>query len=78
MRNEARCIEDRAVAPAPSFFCKVVDLLHVVIFYIIQKHVKVKIIPTIKFSVLQDYNSDPLLRPSGTPWCSTCTPGHMT
>ena len=51
MRNEARCIEDRAAAPAASFFCKVVNLLCMCIFYIIQKHAKVKIIPTIKLSV---------------------------
>lgn len=50
MRNEARCIEDRAVAPALSFFCKVVNL-HMFVFHIIQKHVKVKIIPTVKISV---------------------------
>lgn len=51
MRNEAGCIEDRAAPLAASFFCKVVNLLRVCIFYIIQKHAQVKIIPTIKLSV---------------------------
>lgn len=51
MRNEPRCVEDRAAAPAASFFCKVVNLLHVCMFYVIQKHAQVKIIPTIKLWV---------------------------
>lgn len=51
MRNEAKCIEDRAAALAASFFCKVVNLLHMCLFYIIQEHAKVKIIPTVKLLV---------------------------
>lgn len=53
MRNEARYryIEERAAAPAARFFCKVLNLLHICIFYIIQRHAKVKIILTIKPSV---------------------------
>lgn len=51
MRNETRCVEDRAAAPAASFFCKVVDLLHACMFYVIQEHAQVKIIPTIKLLV---------------------------
>ena len=67
MRNGARCIEDRAAAPVASFFCKVVNLRRIRIFYIIQKYAKVKIIPTIKLSVYQNCNWAPLLRPSSTP-----------
>lgn len=69
LKVEARCMENRAATLAASFSCEVVNLLHIRNSEICQgkNHLNNWILSVAELLW-------PLLHPSTTSWCSTCTP----